>query len=79
MTQYQAIKQLYQEAEKKYREYSERYSGEWISGHFPGLDKMLAYKRMLLIMEAESDSALVDKYVNMSDIEIIHNKLNYEQ
>ena len=74
MTQYQAIKQLYQEAEKEYRDYSERYSGEWMTGHIPGLDKMLAYKRMLLIMDAGDDSALVEKYVNMSDIEIIHAK-----
>ena len=76
MNQYQAIKQLYQEAEKNYMEMSDRYSGEWLSGDFPGLDKMLAYKRMLLIMEAGSDSNLVDKYVGMTDVEIIHTKLN---
>ena len=40
---------------------------------------MLAYKRMLLIMEAESDSALVGKYVNMSDIEIIHTNLKWHK
>ena len=75
MTQYQAIEQLYNEAEAYYMEKSELYADRWLSGNIPGVEKMTAYKRMLLIMCAESNYDLVDKYVKMTDYEIMAEKL----
>jgi hypothetical protein len=75
MDKLEAIKRLYQEAKEDYEERSRRYAGSWISGSFPGLDKMLAYKRAVLVMEARTPEELEHR-MTMNDMEVIQAQVN---
>lgn len=68
-----AIKKLYENAKFQYREYSSRHDGEWISGSTPYLNELIAYKRCLLIIKAETEED-IKRFAEMNDMEILHIK-----
>ena len=66
---------LYREADAKYAKYRKEHDGEWNSGNGSLLDVVLAYKRVLKLIDAKSQRE-VSKYLHMEDRELIREKIN---